>query len=253
MTVVTLAGLAGAGPRSLGPLVAQRLEADYVDRLILTNVARQVGATVAALHEREERAAPPGASGSPDCSNASWSAPPCRARAGDPYFGPGVAAFLTEEYEDLPQPTITKGHELEDEAYIEAVHNVLEEMAESGNTVIVGRGSHVILRDLPNVLRVGVVSEYEDRIITIMNRERLSKEEAESTVAARDAARAYYFQRFLGLENPDAPELFHMVINVSEVGLDYAADLVAAASMAHAAGPPRRSRPRSPPDLTPPS
>ncbi len=235
MTVVTLAGLAGAGPRSLGPMVAQRLEADYVDRLILTNVARQVGATVAALHEREERPPTRGERFSRLLQRILERSAVSGA-GGDPYFGPGVAAFLTEEYEDLPQPTITKGHELEDEAYIEAVHTVLEEMAASGNTVIVGRGSHVILRDLPNVLRVGVVSEYEDRITTIMNRERLSREEAESTVAARDAARAYYFQRFLGLENPDAPELFHMVVNVSEVGLDYAADMVAAASMAHAAG-----------------
>lgn len=235
MTVVTLAGLAGAGPRSLGPMVAQRLEADYVDRLILTNVARQVGATVEALHEREERPPTKGERFSRLLQRILERSAVSGA-GGDPYFGPGVAAFLTEEYEDLPQPTITKGHELEDEAYIEAVHTVLEEMAESGNTVIVGRGSHVILRDLPNVLRVGVVSEYEDRIITIMNRERLSREEAESTVTARDAARAYYFQRFLGLENPDAPELFHMVINVSEVGLDYATDMVAAASMAHAAG-----------------
>ena len=235
MTVVTLAGLTGAGPRSLGPMVAQRLEADYVDRLILTNVARQVGATVEALHEREERPPTKGERFSRLLQRILERSAVSGA-GGDPYFGPGVAAFLTEEYEDLPQPTITKGHELEDEAYIEAVHTVLEEMAESGNTVIVGRGSHVILRDLPNVLRVGVVSEYEDRIITIMNRERLSREEAESTVAARDAARAYYFQRFLGLENPDSPELFHMVVNVSEIGLDYAADMVAAASVAHAAG-----------------
>ena len=235
MTVVTLAGLSGAGPRSLGPLVAQRLEADYVDRLILTNVARQVGATVEALHEREERPPTRGERFSRLLQRILERSAVSGA-GGDPYFGPGVAAFLTEEYEDLPQPTITKGHELEDEAYIEAVHTVLEEMAEGGNTVIVGRGSHVILRDLPNVLRVGVVSEYEDRVATIMERERISREDAERTMAARDEARLYYFRRFLSLDNPDAPELFHIVINVSDVGLDYAAEMVAAASMAHAAG-----------------
>ena len=42
-----MGGLAGAGARALGPLVAERLGADYVDRLILTSVARHVGATVA--------------------------------------------------------------------------------------------------------------------------------------------------------------------------------------------------------------
>ena len=109
-------------------------------------------------------------------------------------------------------------------------------MAEGGNTVIVGRGSHVILRDLPNVLRVGVVAEYDDRVTTIMERERISREDAERTMAARDEARLYYFRRFLGLDNPDAPELFHLVINISDVGLEYAAEMVSAASMAHAAG-----------------
>ena len=225
MTVVTLAGLAGGGPRSLGPLVAQRLEADYVDRLILTNVARQVGATVEALHQREERPPTRGERFSRILQRILERSAVSGA-GGDPYFGPGVAAFLTEEYEDLPQPTITKGHELEDEAYIEAVHNVLEEMAASGNVVIVGRGSHVILRDLPNVLRVGVVSSYEDRVVTIMGRERIDREQAEKTMAARDGARAYYFKRFLSIDNPDAPELFHMVLNVSEVGLEYATDIV---------------------------
>ncbi len=225
MTVVTLAGLAGGGPRSLGPLVAQRLEADYVDRLILTNVARQVGATVEALHQREERPPTRGERFSRILQRILERSAVSGA-GGDPYFGPGVAAFLTEEYEDLPQPTITKGHELEDEAYIEAVHNVLEEMAASGNVVIVGRGSHVILRDLPNVLRVGVVSSYEDRVVTIMGRERIDREQAEKTMAARDGARVYYFKRFLSIDNPDAPELFHMVLNVSEVGLEYATDIV---------------------------
>jgi cytidylate kinase len=216
-------------------LVAKRLEADYVDRLILTNVARQVGATVEALHEREERPPTRGERFSRLLQRILERSAVSGA-GGDPYFGPGVAAFLTEEYEDLPQPTITKGHELEDEAYIEAVHTVLEEMAEGGNTVIVGRGSHVILRDMPNVMRVGVISEYEDRVATIMERERISRDDAERIMAARDEARAYYFRRFLGLDNPDAPELFHMVVNISELSLDYAAEMVAAASMAHAAG-----------------
>ena len=55
MSIVTLSGLTGGGARRLGPGIARRLGADYVDRLILTDAARHAGATVAALHEREER------------------------------------------------------------------------------------------------------------------------------------------------------------------------------------------------------
>ena len=55
MAVVTLGGLTGGGGRLLGPNVAGRLGADYVDRLILADAARRIGATVEALHQREER------------------------------------------------------------------------------------------------------------------------------------------------------------------------------------------------------
>ena len=56
MTVVAIGGLTGGGGRLLGPIVAEKLDADYVDRLILTRAAPKVGATVEALHQREERA-----------------------------------------------------------------------------------------------------------------------------------------------------------------------------------------------------
>ncbi|HBJ33018.1 MAG TPA: hypothetical protein DDY93_16820, partial [Dehalococcoidia bacterium] len=55
MAIITMGGLSGGGARALGPLVAEKIRADYVDRLILADIARHVGATVEALHQREER------------------------------------------------------------------------------------------------------------------------------------------------------------------------------------------------------
>ena len=54
MYAITLGGMSGGGARDIGPLVAQKLEADYVDRIFLSNIAKEVGATVEALHQREE-------------------------------------------------------------------------------------------------------------------------------------------------------------------------------------------------------
>ena len=42
MPVITMAGLAGGGARALGPAVAEKLGLDYVDRLILTDVATRL-------------------------------------------------------------------------------------------------------------------------------------------------------------------------------------------------------------------
>ena len=55
MAVVTLGGLTGGGGRLLGPKLAERLNADYVDRLILTNAARHAG--VGLVAERDEQVA----------------------------------------------------------------------------------------------------------------------------------------------------------------------------------------------------
>ena len=231
MGVITVSGLAGGGGRKLGPSVAEALGADYVDRLILTDVARHVGATVEALHQREERPPTRGERFSRILQRILERSAVTGA-GGDPYFGPGVAPFLTEEYEDLPQPTITRGHELEDETYIEGVRKVVTEVASGDNVVLVGRGAHIILKDQPNVLRVGVASKMEDRVATIMERERVDRARAEETVIARDLARAHHFNRFFGIDQADAPELFHLVINFSDVSLEYATEMVVDASAA---------------------
>ena len=145
---------------------------------------------------------------------------------GDPYFGPGAMALLTQEYEELPQPTITKGHEVEDEHYVEAMQEVMVDLSQDDNVVIVGRGGSVILKDSPNVLRVGVVANLEDRIKRIMERERVDQEEAKKIVSDRDDARVYNFKRFFDLDDPEAPELYHLMINSSDVSLEYAADVI---------------------------
>ena len=38
MSVVTLGGMSGGGARTLGPLIAEELNADYVDRIFLTQL-----------------------------------------------------------------------------------------------------------------------------------------------------------------------------------------------------------------------
>ena len=81
----------------------------------------------------------------------------------------GVPPFLIEEYDSLP-PIITKGFDPEDEGYIEGLQMVIKDLAARGNVVIVGRGSSIILRDAPNVLRVGLVANWWDCLARIMER-----------------------------------------------------------------------------------
>ena len=225
MYTITLGGMSGGGARDIGPMVAQKLKADYVDRIFLSNIAKDVGATVEALHQREEKL--------PSRSE-KWihviqrllERSAVTGSAGDPYFGPGITALLTEEYEDIPQPTITRGHEVEDDVYIEAIESAMKEMAADGDVVFIGRGGHVILKDMPNVLRVGVVASLEDRVKTLMAREAIDSDEAIVALEQRDQARKYFFKKYFELDEPDNPNLFHFTINSSEISTNYAAEMV---------------------------
>ena len=225
MYTITLGGMSGGGARDIGPIVAQKLKADYVDRIFLSNIAKDVGATVEALHQREEKL--------PSRSE-KWihviqrllERSAVTGSAGDPYFGPGITALLTEEYEDIPQPTITRGHEVEDDVYIESIESAMKEMAADGDVVFIGRGGHVILKDMPNVLRVGVVASLEDRVKTLMDREAIDSDKAIVTLEQRDQARKYFFKKYFELDEPDNPNLFHFTINSSEISTNYAAEMV---------------------------
>ena len=225
MSVITLGGMSGGGARDLGPMLADKLNADYVDRIFLANVAKRLGSTVEALQIKEERLL---------TRSERWLSfvqkvlerSAVTGAAGDPYFGPGSSAFLTDEFEDIESPIITEPHTIEDEHYIEAIHEIMRDMAETGDVVFVGRGGHLILNDMDNVLRVGIVAHIHDRIKTLVRRENITEEKAAELIKSRDEARNEYFSKFFGVSDPDRADLFHITINTSEVSLEYAADLV---------------------------
>lgn len=84
-----------------------------------------------------------------------------------------VPSFLIEEYDSLPT-IITKGSDLEDAKYIKGLQVVIKDLADRDNVVIVGRGSSIILRDEPGVLRVGLFANWWDCVSRIQEREHLS-------------------------------------------------------------------------------
>ena len=228
MSVVTLGGMPGGGARVLGPIIASRIAGDYVDRHLLLDVARQVGSTVEVLHEREQN---------PSSLSDQWKKlfqrvlerSSLSSVGGDPYFGPGVTSFLTEEYENIQDSVITSEHQLSDDHYVEALHETIVRVASEGNVVIVGRGAHLVLRDMDSVLRIGIVCDLEDRIKRIMEIEKIDRQLAESTIDRRDKARSQYFKKVFNVEDGDKPGFFHLTLNTSIVDLEFAADTVVAA------------------------
>ena len=217
MSVITIGGLSGGGGRKIGPLLAKDLDFDYVDRLILTNASRSINASISAVSQIEERPRTLGERFSAKLQKILDTAAVTSSNI-DPYFGPYLTSYLTEEFENLNSKTFLENpHEIDEHMLFESINKTIHELSESGDIILVGRGSHILLKDNPRALRVGIISEWEDRIKNIIEREKVDKQTAEQKIINRDQSRTTYFKRFFGIDNPDDPKHYHIVINLSNV------------------------------------
>ena len=229
MAIITIGGLTGSGGRHIGKAVAEKLGFDYIDRLILSEAAKQIGSTVQAMQEKEDKYISV-------LENISSLAQRILERSamsgvgGDPHFGPGAAAFLINEQVDFPKATILKGSHMENSDYIDGLTSVIVDIAKNDNAVIVGRGAAAILKDDKSVLKIGLNSSKEDRIKRISQRENIDKTLAEKIVNEKDAARVDFYKTFFEYNGPEDPRQFHLSINTTLIKLDPAISMILSAT-----------------------
>jgi len=97
---------------------------------------------------------------------------------------------------------------------------VINEAAEIGDCVIVGRGAQCVLRDRPDVFHVFVYASLPDRVRRI--RARLGEAaDVEGVIDAMDRERAAYVRRHFGASWLD-PRLYELMVNAA-IGEDAAA------------------------------
>ena len=225
MPVIALGGLTAGGGRIIGPKIAKKLNIDYVDKDIVKQAALQSGMDIELFTKKEESPTTFGQTFIEKISNILEKSAFSGA-VGDPHFGPGAAAFLTHEFEDLTAEENTEKYHLNDEEYSQGIHETVLQLAELGSIVIVGRGANIILKDDPRVLRVGLIANEVDRINRIANHEDVDYETAKELMINRDAARAQFFKKFFDIEDPDNRFNYHAIINTSEMNFDLATDII---------------------------
>jgi len=229
MPVITINGPIGCGAVSIGQMVAEQMELDFVDRIVFTEAARIVGTPVGTLIAKEqrvdrfrdrmgrfvqtmlERSAMSGVSG-------------------EPYFGRGIENLPPETYMDLTGDSGGVVHKLDDKTFIEATTKVVNDIHQKGNAVIIGRGANQILVNAAHTLHVGLLAPLEVRVQTLMDREHFEWEEAEIHVLELERAREDYFQKFWKV-HPNETQNYHMMLNMGRMPPKTAAEVIV-----HAAG-----------------
>ena len=227
MPVITINGPIGCGAVTIGQMVSEQMNLNFVDRLFFTEAARIIGTPVGTLIAKEqrvdrfrdrlgrfvqtmlERSAMSGVSG-------------------EPYFGRGIENLPPETYMDLTGDG-SVAQKLDDKTFIEAMTKVANDLHVQGNAVIIGRGANQILADAPHTLHVGLLAPMEVRVKTLIDREHFEKEEAEIHVEELERAREDFIMKFWKV-HPNEAKHYHMMLNMGKMNPQTAAEVICSAA-----------------------
>ncbi len=202
MSVVTIWGGRGSGAPEVGKHVAEKLQADYVDREIIARVAAQL--------QREEQEVL-----RKEMLPSSLLARIVEALGHSDSFGEGFeGAYL--RISEMP---------LDDARYLQALKSVVRELARSQRLVILGRGSQFILKDYSDVLHVLIVAPLLLRANRLMKSLNLDPQAAEREVAHSDNSIREFMKKYFRSE-PKDPEHYDLVINTEHLSFQAAASIV---------------------------
>jgi CMP/dCMP kinase len=202
MSVITMWGGRGSGAPEVGKHVAEKLQADYVDREIIARVAAQL--------QREEQEVL-----RKEMVPSSLLARIVEALGHSDSFGEGFeGAYL--RISEMP---------LDDARYLQALKSVVRELARSQRIVILGRGGQFILKDYPDVLHVLIVAPLQLRANRVMKSLSLDPQAVEREVARSDNSIREFMKKYFRSE-PKDPEHYDLVINTEHLSFQAAASIV---------------------------
>ena len=197
MAVITISRQFGAGGKTLGEMISKQLEYTFVDNEIIQMVARRAKVSTNWVESIEKE-------------------------AGGKLlkFMSGLVrkSFVERILDD------ERGY-IDEEIYVDLLHNIIGQLADEGSAVILGRGGQYILRDHKDVTHVLLIADKEDRIHFMEEHYDLSEAQALQAVNREDKRRVNLYRKF-GKENYDHPDLYHLVLNMSKLDLEKACDLV---------------------------
>ncbi|MGE5346138.1 MAG: cytidylate kinase family protein [Acidithiobacillales bacterium] len=131
--------------------------------------------------------------------------------------------LLSKRIEDTPslwERLIRQRHD-----YVIALQAALAEHVASGDLVYHSYAGHLLLKELPCVLRVRIVAPLETRILEAMQRENLTRELAELSVRRYDEVRGRWTRTIYGVDWAD-PTLYGIVMSLENLSVAEASDCI---------------------------
>lgn len=96
-----------------------------------------------------------------------------------------------------------------------ALEQVVIEKAKSGNVIVVGRASQMILNDFPNCFHIRVIASLETRIKNIQRTKKVSEEGAKAQIVESDRSRKQFIKKMYDVDWNN-PSLYDLTINMDK-------------------------------------
>lgn len=183
MPIITISRQFGAAGVPVGRGLADRFRAEFLDRAIVAQVAVRSGIPENELEMYDERL---------------------------PTLWQRIASALATSSPEVTMPALPYEHMpsmTTHERLVAVTRTVIEEAAERGNAVIVGRGAAFILSGRPNVINVQLHASLEARIRYLLTwvdelppDTRPDRRSLEELCRSVDRARAEYIRRLYGVD-----------------------------------------------------
>ena len=200
MSAITISRQYGSGGGEIAVRLAQQLQWQLIDHEIVAHVARDMGITEeeAEIHDEHVESFISRVLGSMQLA------------------APELLASV---------PVVPVSPRMQERLYREALRRVVETAAETGNSVIVGRGAQVLLANRRDILHIRVVAPLEQRVRYVMRRESLNEANARARIQQKDHDRAYSLQMQYHRDVND-PVLYDLVVNSGVLDLESLVELI---------------------------
>jgi cytidylate kinase len=183
--IVTIEREYGSGGGEIAQLLADTLGWKLWDQLLTEEIAKLADCPKNVVEGREERT--------------------------DPLYYRLFKSFLRGSYEGS-----LNAHKLklvDSESIMKMTERVVQNVAKTGNSVIVGRGSQHFLRNRPDTLRVFLYAPREAKVRRVIARGK-SENEAQELVDSVDRERSDFIQKYFKVEWPDRA-MYHAMVNTA--------------------------------------
>ena len=183
--IVTVEREYGCGGSEIAQRLAEHLGWRLWDHQLTEEIARLANCSKAVVAQREERT--------------------------DPLYYRLFKSFLRGSYEGS-----INAHKLnlvDSENILKWTERVVQHAAGKGDSVIVGRGSQLFLKDRADTFRVFLYAPRENKVRRLLSRGK-SEKDAQELVDTVDRERAGFIEKYFHVEWPDR-SVYHVMINTA--------------------------------------